>query len=108
MCTMNLFNGLSQNQTYDPEALASLNGWNVKVTHVKQLSKEKNKASDDSALTRDVNFISSNRRPREDPPIIISSVKDIEKASDTITPLPMDRKSMIIFLQFEQHFLGAT
>ena len=94
ICTMNSCSGLEQSQTYDPETLASLNEWNVNVTHVKKLSKKKNDISDDSALSRDVKFISSNRRPREEPPIIVSSVKDLENASDKIKPLPMDRKSM--------------
>ena len=98
ICTMNSFEGLDQSQTYDPETLASLNQWHVKVTHVKQLSKKKRKVSDDSALTRDVKFISSNRRPREEPPIIVSSVKDLENASANIKPLPTDRKGLTAVL----------
>ena len=39
-------------------------------------------------------FISSRRQPHADPVIVISSIKDVDIASETMKPLPLDRKNM--------------
>ena len=91
---MNHFHDLDESQLYDPATLATINDWNVKVSRVRTLSKKKLKAVDDIGISQDVDFITSNRRPRHDPVIVIQSVKDVDRVTDAMKPLPTSKKEL--------------
>ena len=71
----------------------SMNGMYMSVMF-KLLSKKKPKVADDAALTRDAQFATGSRRPRQDPTIVIQSVKDVDNITDATKPLPSSKKEL--------------
>ena len=89
--TMNRFDGLSEGQqSYDQEMLQQLNSWahNVRV----RPRAKKAKADAYPEIEHDVRFIAGKAKPHET--IVIQSVRDLDKASADIKPLPSSRKSL--------------
>ena len=64
MCSVNKFEGLDEQQEYDPEVLAALNTWahNVRVAP-KRDRKVKQSPTHQSKLDRTVNYINSHKKP---------------------------------------------
>ena len=91
-CALNRFEGLETSQEYD---LAAMNLWNARVReNQSQGARKKLRAANfDPELARTTKFIEGNRRPKSET-IVVQCVKDLDKISEIVKPLPEDRKGL--------------
>ena len=95
VCTLGRFTGLDDQQDYDHQTLAALNGWSVKVTEQKaKPSKKKCPSSEDAEIAKDVKYIEGKQKPDDGLVKILRTEKDINKALDIIAALPQDKKGI--------------
>ena len=75
VCT---FTGLDDQQDYDPQTLAALNNWSVKVTEQKaKTSKKKCPSSEDTEIAKDVKYIEGKQKPDDGLVKVLRTEKDI-------------------------------
>ena len=92
ICSLNQFEGLDTLQAYDSEVLASLNSWAHKV-RLKPTREKRVKTNVDADLDKATKFVLSSQQPHRDT-VIVRSLKDADRVSEVIKPLPHDRKTM--------------